>query len=291
MADVIQFGILLSVFLMVLGLGLAATWADVTYLLRDPRLLARSFLSMFVVMPVICVCVALYFHLPPAIKVALVALAISPVPPLVPQKEVTAGGHPAYALSLVSLAAVFSIVFVPVVSSLFGQWFDRPAEISAAKVAQIVGMTILIPLLVGIVLRARTPALAEKIARPAGVIGMALAAICVVLLLTRLWPLIYSFIGNGTVLILALIALVGTWAGHLLGGPDAWDSTVLALSTSARHPAVAITVATSAYPAGRLALAAVVLYVLVVTIVTVPYVVWCKRRFTRLTTARKGSSA
>jgi BASS family bile acid:Na+ symporter len=53
---------------------------------------------------------------------------------------------------------------------------------------------------------------------------------------------------------------------------------VLALSTSARHPAIAITVATSAYPEGKLALGAVLLYVLVVTVVTVPYVLWSKGR-------------
>ena len=285
MPEVIRFGILSSVFLTVLGMGLAASWVDVTYLLRNPRLLARSFLSMFVVMPVICVIAALYFHLPPAVKVALVALAISPVPPFVPKKELMVGANPGYVLSLVSLAAVFSVAFVPVVSSLFGQWFDRPAEVSAGKVAQIVGTTILIPLLVGIALRAWKPQLALRIARPAGLIGMALLVMCCVPLIIRLWPLISSFIGNGTVLVLALIVLVGSAAGHLLGGPDAWDAAVLALSTTARHPAVAITVATSAYPAGKLALAAVLLYVLVVTIVTVPYVVWSRRRVARVPTA------
>jgi BASS family bile acid:Na+ symporter len=77
---------------------------------------------------------------------------------------------------------------------------------------------------------------------------------------------------------LALIALAGTAVGHLLGGPDAGHRKVLALSTSARHPAVAITIATSAYPEGKLALGAVLLYVAVVTIVTLPYVLWSKGR-------------
>jgi hypothetical protein len=65
---------------------------------------------------------------------------------------------------------------------------------------------------------------------------------------------------------------------HRGGGPNAWNRSVLGLSTSARHPAVAITVATSAVGDGRLALGAVLLYVLVVTIVTVPYAMWCKRQ-------------
>ena len=277
MADLIKLGVLTSVFLTVLGIGLAASRADLTYLLRTPRLLVRSLVSMFVIMPVICVGVALFTNLPPAIKVALVALAISPVPPFVPKKELMVGGRGAYVISLLSLAAVFSMAFLPVVASLFGQWFHHPAEVPPTKVAEIVLLTILIPLLLGITLHARMPALAAKAARPAGLIGLVVLVVCLVPLLIRLWPLISSFVGDGTVVTLAAIALAGTAVGHLLGGPDSWDRKVLAISTSARHPGVAITVATSAYPEGKLALGAVLLYVLVVTIATVPYILWSKR--------------
>jgi bile acid:Na+ symporter, BASS family len=275
--DLVKLALQASIFLTVLGVGLDATWQDATQLLRKPGLLARSLLSMFVIMPVICVAVALVSHLPPAIKVALVALAISPVPPFVTKKELMAGGHGAYVVSLVSLSAVFSIVFVPVVTSLFAQWFDHPAQVPPGKVAQIVLTTILVPVFLGIVLRSILGARAAMLSRPVGLIGITLLVVAVVPLLIRLWPLVSSFIGDGTVISLAAIALLATLVGHMLGGPDPWDRAVLGLSTSARHPAVAITIATSAYPEGKLALGAVLLYVLVVTIVTIPYVIWCKR--------------
>jgi BASS family bile acid:Na+ symporter len=232
---------------------------------------------MFVIMPVICVSVALFANLPPPIKVALVALAISPVPPFVPKKELMTGGRHAYVIGLLFLAAVLSMVFVPVVTSFFAQWFNHPAALPPAKVAKTVLVTILIPLVLGVELHRRMPALAGKVSRPAGLVGLVLLLVCVVPALARLWPLISSFIGDGTVLKLALIALIGTAVGHWLGGPDPFDRRVLAISTSARHPGVAIAVATSAYPDGRLALAAVLLYVLVVFIVHVPYVIWSKR--------------
>jgi len=276
--ELIKTGIMASVFLTVLGMGLVATWADATHLLRRPGLLARSLLSMFVIMPIICVAAALLFHLPPAVKVALVALAISPVPPFLPKKELMAGGHGAYVISLLSIAAVLSVVYVPVLTSLFGQWFDHPAEVGAGKVAEIVAMTILVPLALGMAIRAGMPALAAKAAKPVGLIGTVLLIVCAVPLLIRVWPLVASFFGDGTVVTLAVIALAGTAVGHFLGGPDNWDRTVLGLSTSARHPAVAIAVATSALEQGKLALAAVLLYVLIVTIVTVPYVMWSKKQ-------------
>lgn len=274
---IIKFGVLTSVFLTVLGVGLASTRDDVTYLLRTPRLLVRSLVSMFVIMPVICVCVALLTNLPPPVKVALVALSISPVPPFVPKKELMVGAHGAYVVGLLVFAAVLSMVFVPVVTSLFARWFNHPAALPPAKVAEIVLVTILVPMLLGVEVRRRIPAFAAKAAKPAGLVGLVLLVVCVVPALIRLWPLIASFIGDGTVLKLALIALIGTAVGHWLGGPDRFDRRVLGLSTSARHPGVAIAVATSAYPDGKLALAAVLLYVLIVTIATLPYVILNRR--------------
>ena len=41
-AQLIKLGILPSVFLTVLGMGLAATWNDATYPMRKPALLVRS---------------------------------------------------------------------------------------------------------------------------------------------------------------------------------------------------------------------------------------------------------
>jgi BASS family bile acid:Na+ symporter len=284
MSDLIKLGVLSSVFVTVLATGLVATWRDATYLLRTPGLLARSFLSMFIVMPIICIGAALLFHLPPAIKVALVAFSISPVPPFLQRKELMAGGHKGFVVSLLSLAAVLSIMFVPVVASLFGQWFNRPAEVPPQKVALMVLVTILIPLILGMLVRSRMPALADKASGPVGLVGIGLLLVCLVPLAIKFWPLLASFIGDGTVLVLALIALLGTAVGHFLGGPGPFERNVLALSTSARHPGVALAIATSAYAEGKLALGAVLLYVVVVNVVTVPYVIWSMRQ-------SRGSSA
>ena len=278
MTDLVKFGVLSSIFVTVLATGLVATWRDAIYLVRTPGLLARSFFSMFIVMPIICIGAALLFHLPPAIKVALVAFSISPVPPFLQRKELMAGGHKEFVVSLLSLAAVLSIVFVPIVSSLFGQWFNRPADVPPQKVALMVLVTILIPLILGMALRSRMPVLADKAAGPAGLAGIGLLVVCLVPLAIKFWPLLASFFGDGTVLVLALIGILGTAVGHFLGGPDTFERSVLALSTSARHPGVALAIATSADAEGKRALGAVLLYVLVVNIVTVPYVIWSVRQ-------------
>jgi BASS family bile acid:Na+ symporter len=53
---------------------------------------------------------------------------------------------------------------------------------------------------------------------------------------------------------------------------------VLALSTASRHPAVALTVATSGVMQTKQELGAVLLYVVVSVLVSLPYVMWRRRQ-------------
>jgi len=93
-------------------------------------------------------------------------------------------------------------------------------------------------------------------------------------------PQVLSLIGNGTLLALAAFVLFGLAIGHLLGGEDESNRTVLALSTASRHPGVAIAFAHANFPQQKLAMAAVLLYLLVSVIVSVPYLSWVRPHYT-----------
>ncbi|MGH9882109.1 MAG: hypothetical protein ACRD6N_11795 [Pyrinomonadaceae bacterium] len=82
-----------SIVLLVVGLGLKASLKDATYLFRRPGQLLRALLAMNVLMPLFAVAVAVIFDLTPAVKIALVALAVSPIPPVLPNKAMKAGSH------------------------------------------------------------------------------------------------------------------------------------------------------------------------------------------------------
>ena len=62
-----------------------------------------------------------------------------------------------------------------------------------------------------------------------------------------------------------------------LGGPDDEDRSVLALASAARHPGVAMAVASANFPDQKLAPAAILLYLLLSAILTIPYVMWRRR--------------
>ena len=81
----------LPALLTVAGFGLHATRDDILFLVRRPPLLARSLTAMFAIMPAAAIAMAVLFRLHPAIEIALVVLGLSPMPPLLPRRQLQGG--------------------------------------------------------------------------------------------------------------------------------------------------------------------------------------------------------
>jgi BASS family bile acid:Na+ symporter len=88
LSDVILLFLKLSIVLSVLAIGLHVTFADTAYLFRKPGLLGKALLSMYVIMPIVALVLAWSFDLHPAVKVALVTLSVSPIPPILPNRGI-----------------------------------------------------------------------------------------------------------------------------------------------------------------------------------------------------------
>jgi len=257
-----------SIALSVFDLGLRARFADATYMFRHPRDLLRALLSMNVIMPLLALWMALKFDLNPAVKIALVALSVSPVPPIFPRKAEKAGGSDEYSIGLLVAASVLAIVVIPITMWIFGRISDVPLQVSARSVAMMVFMSVLAPLLVGIFLRAELPRFAEVFSEPIGKWATALLVLCAIPILLGSIKSFVSLVGDGTLLSFTAFALVGYFVGDALGRPEFEKRRVLALATASRHPAIAIAIAHTNFPQQKLALPAIGLYLIVAAIVT-----------------------
>ena len=112
---------------------------------------------MFVMMPIVAVILVRVFELRPSFEIALVALAISPVPPLLPNKEGKAGGHAAYGLALMAVVSILAIVVVPLWVQLLGLYADRQLRMPPAAVAKVVVIMTILPLITGVIVRPFSP--------------------------------------------------------------------------------------------------------------------------------------
>jgi bile acid:Na+ symporter, BASS family len=267
-----------SIMLTVLSLGLTASFQDATFLFERAKLLGRAALSMMLVMPAVTIFVATTIALPFQVKVALVALSVSPVPPIIQKKQITAGGREKYAVGLLVAMSLLAIVLVPLWVVIIDQVFDRHAAIGPLKIAKIMLTTVFAPLVAGVLSRRWMPSSSRASGPIAAVAGVFLVVSCA-FLVYGLWPTIRTFLGNGVLLMLVVLAVIGLAVGHLLGGPRPADRTSLALATASRHPAVALAIATSgAVSEPKPELGIILLYLLVATVVSLPYQTWRKRQ-------------
>jgi BASS family bile acid:Na+ symporter len=267
----------LSLALMVLAIGLRSSEGDALWLIRRPGLLARSILSINVIVPLVALAVTQAFDLQPAVEVAIVALSISPVPPFLPIQTGKAGADPAYAIGLLTVVSLAAIVLVPLSVVALAALLGGTAPLAGRPVAVLMVEGVLAPLGVGFAIRRWAPGVATRAAKPVNAIGMFALAIGLLLILIAAWPAMRSLLDGRMLLAILIVTALGLFVGHELGGPVDADRPVLALASAMRHPAVAIAVGSAAFPSSGLVAPAVLLQFIVAALASMPYIGWVKR--------------
>ena len=276
-----------SILLNVFAIGLKAGVHDATYMFRRPGKLAKALLAMNILMPLFAVAFVLAFHLKHAVEVALVALAVSPVPPILPRKLRKAGATESDTIGLLVAVGILAIVFVPAAMEILERVFHVPLRMTFASVAALVFITIILPLALGIAVHTLAPVAADRLVNPIAKIASIALLLSAVVILFSGAPAIWELVGNGTLVAIAAFVLVGLLIGHFVGGPKPENRTGLALATASRHPGIAIALAVANFPEEKLAISAVLLYLLVNILVSIPYHIWTKRQAQEVVTEVK----
>ena len=266
----------LSIALSVFALGTKETLSDATFLFRRPEKLLNALVSMYIAMPLFAVTLALAFDFPQAVKIALVALSVSPIPPILPGKALRAGGRESYAIGLLVAGSLLSIILVPLAMELFQVVFNTPLQMTPRAVAGVVMSSVLLPLAAGMAVRSLAPGFAERIGSPISITATVLLVAAFVPVLISQGGQLLALVSGGTFAALAAFAVFGLFIGHILGGPRFEERTVLAFYSSARHPGVALAIAQANFPQQRVAMAAILLALLIAAVVSLPYLNWVR---------------
>jgi BASS family bile acid:Na+ symporter len=270
-----------SIVLIVFSTGMAGARGSFAMLLRHPSLLLRSLLSMLVVAPLLAVAVAVTLQLPNPVKIALVMMAVSPVPPFLPRKTIRAGGSQAYVISLLGISALVSIVTAPISLQVLDSLFGLSLRIPTSVIARPLFVTVLAPLVAGLLFARVAPRISASWARIVAGMGSILLFAVVLPQLVTIAPAFRELVGNGTLLAIAAYALCTLLIGHFLGGPVEENRSVLALCTATRHPFIAIALIQQTFASQKLAIPAVFMALIVTTIASIPYVRMRKAKYAR----------
>jgi BASS family bile acid:Na+ symporter len=268
------FGI--TIFLAVLVEGVVVSRTDVGYVFSKPGRLVRTILAMNVLGPIVAIIVCRLFDLHPAVIVALVTLSMTPVGALFPQGMLglVKPERGAHAHGLFVATTLLSVVLTPLAVEVINVLYGEDLHLSPLTVASVAVGALLLPLGIGLVIGRVFPAAKRWVPAIQQASGR-LFLVCLVGFAILGWSRMALIIRDGTLPAIAIISMCGIAVGHLLGGPDEDDRTVLAFAAVSRHPGVAIAIA--ALTGEPLAPIGVLLAVVVNEVAVRPYRWWRQR--------------
>jgi bile acid:Na+ symporter, BASS family len=222
-----------------LGVGLSLTVNEILAPLKNARLVALSLVANFILAPLAALGLWRALSLDESLGIGLLLCGIAGGAPFLIKLAEFAKSDVAFAVGLMVLLMVVTVGYLPVVMPLF----IRGTSVNPVSIALSLVVLMLVPLGVGLVLRARVPRAAERIRRPDALLSNVSMILVVVLTVAAYFKSVVGVIGTFGVFAAVVFTLICAGIGWLLGGPAATTRNVLALGTAQRNAAAAFVVA------------------------------------------------
>jgi bile acid:Na+ symporter, BASS family len=156
-----------------LGLGLSLTPADFKRVVVYPRAVIVGLVCQMGLLPAICFGIAVLFELPPELAVGLMLLAASPGGATANLFSHLAHGDVALNITLTAINSILSLLTLPFIVNYSLQHFmgeGRAIPLQFDKVIQVFAI-VLVPVAIGMLVRAKRPTLADRLDRPVRIVS------------------------------------------------------------------------------------------------------------------------
>jgi bile acid:Na+ symporter, BASS family len=159
--------------IIMLGLGLSLTLADFKRVVVYPRAVFVGLLCQMVLLPVVCYGLAVGFDLPAELAVGLMLLSASPGGATANLFSHLAKGDVALNITLTAVNSLLSLLTLPLIvnfalTAFMGEGKTLPLQFD--KVLQVFAL-VLIPVSIGMLVRARKPHVADRLDRPVRILS------------------------------------------------------------------------------------------------------------------------
>jgi bile acid:Na+ symporter, BASS family len=261
----------LTLFSLMLSLGVTLRLEQVLLLWQRPGLLNRSILAIVVAVPMLVVLVVFSFRLPQEVEIGLILTAIAPGTSLtlcLPKHN----RAQSYAISLQATVSLLAVITVPLTIAILQEFFPPEAQISPLTIMQQLAVAQLLPLMVGITVRYCWSEFADNLETRISQAANILLCILILWVLAQQLDAVLQ-IGLLPLIVIGLLALLSLWIGHFLGGREPSTRITLATTTATHSAALALFIAILNLP--HLSVSPVIaVYVLVSGALTITYLVW-----------------
>ncbi|ANF81641.1 bile acid:sodium symporter [Acinetobacter sp. NCu2D-2] len=272
--DSVFFMSLLPVLLafLMMGLGLELTTTHFFRVLRKPKIIFITLFSQLVILTSLAFLICIVLELPPLLAVGLMLLAASPGGPTANIFSYLYKGDIALNISITAMSTLISIFTLPFILNLSLMYFlseQTPVDLPAIKITQVFFITV-IPVIIGMFIRARFPSLSITVNRPMRIFSIAflIALFCFAIFKER-YNLVEYFenIGIATILFCFSSLFVGYCVPILLGIRDE-QARACTFEISIHNTAIAMTMAISVLGSTMIAVPAGIYTIVMYTFAT-----------------------
>ena len=171
----------LALGIIMFGLGLDLTPADFVRVGKHPKAAAVALACQLLLLPALCFGLVLLFDLPPILAVGMMLLAASPGGTTANLYSHLFRGDVALNISLTAINSVIAVVTLPLITNLAIAYF-QPGDLSVglqfAKTLEVF-LIVLVPVALGMVVRALKPGFAEAMDKPVRIASVAILVLVI----------------------------------------------------------------------------------------------------------------
>jgi BASS family bile acid:Na+ symporter len=240
-----------------LSMGLSLTTKQIVEPLKDTKLVVLALVANFVLVPAIAYAITILLSLESSIGIGLILVSMAAGAPFLPKLVEVAKGNTPFSVGLMVLLMIVTIVYLPLVLPLV----ITGVEVNPLDIARSLIIMMLIPLAIGLFIKARYEDTAEKI-RPTFASASNLAILVLIVLGVVLnFESMIALVGSRGLLAAVILVAGALLVGYLMGGKDRSIKSVMALGTGQRNISAALVVAAQNFDAD------VITFVLVFSII------------------------
>lgn len=179
----------LALGVIMLGLGLGLTTGDFRRVAKYPRAVLLGLALQVLVLPWAAFGLALAFALPPELAVGLMLLAASPGGATANIYSHLARGDVALNITLTAINSLLCLLTLPLILNLSLEHFFGAGQYVPPPVKKVVEVAVIIvlPVLIGMLIRARAPGVAARTEKPLRLLSVLVLALLVAAAVVQEW--------------------------------------------------------------------------------------------------------
>jgi bile acid:Na+ symporter, BASS family len=264
-----------------LGLGLSLTVADFTRVVRFPKAIIVGLTIQMVVLTSVCFVITILFKLPPELAVGMMLLAAAPGGATANIYSHLAHGDVALNITLTAINSLLSLFALPFIVSFSLQYFmgaDQYVPPPFKKIIE-VGLIILVPVVIGMVVRHRFTTFADKAEKPIRIFSVLLLVGLVIVSLGQQWEVLAKYaaqVGLACVVFNVVSMAIGYRVPLALKLPEQ-QAIAIAMEIGIHNGTLAIFIALTILNNGTMSIPAAI-YSLVMFVTASLFALWLMRR-------------